>query len=174
MKKVIFCAVIASLLAACSSTPIKSDDNSAAKASDTTQSTANTNATTGSVGSSTAQASSHNTSAVAPVERSVYFDYDKYDVNGKYSTMIMANATYLQSHPDVKVKLEGNTDERGGAEYNLALGQKRAEAVRKMMAVIGVADKQMEAISFGKEKPKAIGSNEASWAENRRTDIHYQ
>ena len=80
----------------------------------------------------------------------------------------------MNSHGNRKVVIQGNTDDRGGSEYNLALGQKRAEAVRKAMSLMGVPDSQMEAVSFGKEKPKALGNNEAAWAENRRADIVYQ
>jgi peptidoglycan-associated lipoprotein len=79
----------------------------------------------------------------------------------------------LAAHKDRKVIIQGNTDERGGSEYNLALGQKRAEAVRKSMSVMGVAETQMEAVSLGKEKPKATGHDEAAWAQNRRADIVY-
>jgi peptidoglycan-associated lipoprotein len=90
-------------------------------------------------------------------KRSVYFGFDQYSVDSKYNALIEAHAAYLKSHPDAHVTLEGNTDERGGSEYNLALGQKRAEAVRKMMELSGAPAKQMEAISFGKERPKAAG-----------------
>ncbi|MBR5999979.1 MAG: OmpA family protein, partial [Oxalobacter sp.] len=81
---------------------------------------------------------------------------------------------YLNTHKARRVVIQGNTDERGGREYNLALGQKRAEAVRRQMAMHGVSENQMEAVSFGKEKPKAEGHNEAAWAQNRRADIVYQ
>jgi peptidoglycan-associated lipoprotein len=107
-------------------------------------------------------------------KRSVYFDYDSYSVKDEFKPMLEAHAKYLNSHKDRKVIIQGNTDERGGREYNLALGQKRAEAVRKSMALLGVPDAQMEAVSLGKEKPKATGSDEAAWAENRRADLVYQ
>ena len=107
-------------------------------------------------------------------QRSVYFDFDSYVVKGEYQPVVDAHARYLNSHGDRKVVIQGNTDDRGGREYNLALGQKRAEAVRKAMSLMGVSDNQMEAVSFGKEKPKATGNNEAAWAENRRADIVYQ
>jgi peptidoglycan-associated lipoprotein len=106
-------------------------------------------------------------------KRSVYFDYDSYTVKSDYNTMMAAHAKYVASQGR-KIMIEGNTDERGGAEYNLALGQKRAESLRTSLAQLGVPEKQMEAVSFGKEKPKASGSDEAAWAENRRADIHYQ
>ncbi|MEY4209366.1 MAG: hypothetical protein RLZZ20_2518 [Pseudomonadota bacterium] len=106
-------------------------------------------------------------------KRSIYFDLDSYVVKDEFKPVIDAHAQYLVSRKDRKIIIQGNTDERGGSEYNLALGQKRAEAVRRSLQALGVPDSQMEAISFGKEKPKAQGSNEASWAENRRADIVY-
>lgn len=106
-------------------------------------------------------------------KRSVYFDLDSYVVKDEFKPVVEAHAKYLIAHSDRKVIIQGNTDERGGSEYNLALGQKRAEAVRRALAVLGVSDAQLEAVSFGKEKPKAAGSNEAAWAENRRSDIAY-
>ena len=107
-------------------------------------------------------------------KRSVYFDFDSYTVKAEYQPVVSAHANYLNGHGSQKVVIQGNTDERGGREYNLALGQKRAEAVRQSMSLMGVPDSQMEAVSFGEEKPKALGSNEAAWAENRRADIVYQ
>jgi peptidoglycan-associated lipoprotein len=107
-------------------------------------------------------------------KRSVYFDYDSFVVKDDYHGLIVAHARYLQAHAATHVIVQGNTDERGGSEYNLALGQKRAEAVRRALSLSGVADNQIEAVSFGKEKPKALGHDEASWAENRRADIVYQ
>ena len=104
---------------------------------------------------------------------SVYFDYDSYVLKPEYTPVVSAHSKYLGSNKGAKVVIQGNTDERGGSEYNLALGQKRAEAVRKALILMGAADSQTEAVSFGKEKPKAIGSNEAAWAENRRADIVY-
>jgi len=106
-------------------------------------------------------------------KRSIYFDFDSYIVKDEFRGVIDAHAKYLLSHKDRKVVLQGNTDERGGSEYNLALGQRRAEAVRKQLTLMGVPDAQMEAVSFGKEKPRAQGRDEASWAENRRVDLVY-
>lgn len=106
-------------------------------------------------------------------KRSVYFDFDSYIVRDADKSVVENHAQFLNKNKSRKVLIQGNTDERGGAEYNLALGQKRAEAVRKSMAAMGVADTQLEAVSLGKEKPKASGSDEAAWAENRRADIVY-
>ena len=106
-------------------------------------------------------------------KRSIYFDLDSYTVKDEFKPVLEAHARYLNANKSRQIVIQGNTDERGGREYNLALGQKRAEAVRRSMALLGVQESQMEAVSFGKEKPKALGSDEAAWAENRRADIAY-
>ena len=106
-------------------------------------------------------------------EKSVYFGFDEYTVQTKYQKMLSAHAGYLKANPKQKIIIQGNTDERGTAEYNLALGQRRSDAVRKSLNLMGVSDDQMEAVSFGKEKPKAEGDSEAAFAENRRADIVY-
>ncbi|QET03791.1 peptidoglycan-associated lipoprotein Pal [Cupriavidus pauculus] len=106
-------------------------------------------------------------------KRSVYFDFDSYTVKSDYQSVLSAHAQYLNANKSRKVLIQGNTDERGTSEYNLALGQKRAEAVRRSLNSLGVADSQLEAVSLGKEKPKALGHDEAAWAENRRADIVY-
>jgi len=105
--------------------------------------------------------------------RSVYFDFDKYEVKEEFNSMLSAHANYLTSHKARHILVQGNTDERGGQEYNLALGQKRAVAVTKALSALGASASQMEAVSLGKEKPKAVGNDEAAWAENRRADIVY-
>lgn len=106
--------------------------------------------------------------------RSVYFDFDSFVVRADGKPVVENHSAYLNKNQQRKVLIQGNTDERGGTEYNLALGQKRAEAVRKAMNALSVADTQLEAVSLGEEKPKAQGHDEAAWAENRRADIVYQ
>jgi len=106
-------------------------------------------------------------------QRSVYFDLDSYVVREDGKPVVQSHSDYLNKNKGRKILIQGNTDERGGTEYNLALGQKRAEAVRRSMATLGVSDSQMEAVSLGEEKPKATGSGEAAWSENRRADIVY-
>lgn len=108
-----------------------------------------------------------------PNERSVYYDFDKSSLSAADRKLVEAHAQYLREHPDVKVKVEGNADERGSKEYNLALGQRRAEAVTKAMTILGINDQRVEAVSYGEEKPKANGHDEKAWAENRRSDILY-
>ena len=107
-------------------------------------------------------------------KRSVYFDYDSNVVKDEYRATIQAHAKYLVENRNARVRLEGNTDERGSREYNLALGQRRADAVKKIMAVLGVPESRMETISFGEEQPKDQGHDESAWSKNRRTDIVYQ
>ena len=107
-------------------------------------------------------------------KKSVYFDFDSFVVKSEYQSVVEAHGKYLASTKNRRIVVEGNTDERGGREYNLALGQKRAEAVKQRLMLLGAADAQIETVSFGKEKPKAVGSNEEAWAQNRRADIVYK
>ena len=108
-------------------------------------------------------------------KRSVYFDYDSNAVKDEYRGLVQAHSRYLTADKrDAKIRIEGNCDERGSREYNLALGQRRAEAVKKVMTVLGVNDNRIETVSYGEEKPKSQGHDEQAWAENRRADIRYQ
>ena len=106
-------------------------------------------------------------------KRSVYFDFDSNAVKDEYRGLIQAHARYMGDHRDTHIRIEGNCDERGSREYNLALGQRRAEAVKKIMTVLGVSDGRIETVSYGEEKPVAQGHDEAAWAQNRRADIKY-
>jgi peptidoglycan-associated lipoprotein len=103
--------------------------------------------------------------------RVVYFDFDSYTIKDEYRGLIEANAKALAGAKAKRMTVEGHTDERGGREYNLALGQKRAETVARAMSLLGVSADQVEAVSFGKERPAAQGSDEAAWAKNRRAEI---
>ncbi len=105
--------------------------------------------------------------------RSVYFDFDAALLKPEFSSLAERQGKYLAANPQLVVRVEGNTDERGSAEYNLALGQKRAEAVSKALKIYGVKDSQLNVVSWGKEKPKAQGHDESAWAQNRRADIVY-
>ena len=106
-------------------------------------------------------------------KRSIFFDYDSFEVKDEYRSALEAHAAYLLSKRESKVIIQGNTDDRGSREYNLALGQKRAEAVRKALAVLGVSEGQLEAVSFGEEKPRTEGDTESAYTDNRRADITY-
>ena len=108
------------------------------------------------------------------VARIVYFDFDSYTIKPEFQSLIDGHARFLKANPQRRVSIEGHTDERGGREYNLALGQKRSEAVRRALGLLGVPDNQIEAVSFGKEKPAAQGTGEDVWAQNRRAEITYR
>ncbi len=107
-------------------------------------------------------------------KRSIYYDFDKFDVKDEYKPMIEAHAAYLRDHPEAKVLIQGNTDERGSREYNVALGQRRADGVKKLILLLGAREDQVEAVSLGEEKPKAQGTSEEAYAQNRRCDILYK
>jgi peptidoglycan-associated lipoprotein len=109
--------------------------------------------------------------AAASAPRIVYFDFDSFVIKDEFRPLVEANAKRLVAARNQRITVEGHTDERGGREYNLALGQKRAEAVTKALALLGAGEAQMEAVSFGKERPAAQGSDEAAWAKNRRAEI---
>jgi peptidoglycan-associated lipoprotein len=106
-------------------------------------------------------------------KRSIYFDFDSFVIKDEYRSVLEAHAAYMLANPSRKIVIQGNTDERGSREYNIALGQKRAEAVRRALSTLGVPEAQAEAVSFGEERPTATGTDEASFAENRRADIVY-
>jgi peptidoglycan-associated lipoprotein len=144
------------LLSACSST--KLDNVSDAKASSSVASVV---------------ADHLNPNSAISKERSVYFGFDQFDIKADQAGVVERQGKYLAANGALKVRVEGNADERGGREYNLALGQKRAEAVARGMKAYGVKDGQVEPVSFGSEKPKAEGHDEAAWAQNRRADVAY-
>jgi peptidoglycan-associated lipoprotein len=106
-------------------------------------------------------------------KRSVYFDYDKFEVKAEYKDLVTAHAKFLAENRQFKMLIQGNTDERGSREYNLALGQKRADALKKMLVLLGAREDQVESVSLGEEKPKNEGQSEAAFAENRRGDMLY-
>ena len=105
------------------------------------------------------------------LRQSVYYEFDQYDVKAEYRRLVEQHAAWLRGNPRARLIIVGNTDERGTSEYNLALGQRRAESVTKMLVLMGAREEQIEAVSFGKEKPRARGHDEAAWAENRRSDF---
>jgi peptidoglycan-associated lipoprotein len=178
MRKWLIALFVVAALAGCKSSDTQTaapvDDKSAAdaKAADG----ASTRGVTGS-GVTGAQGSAmqpHKDPAnILSQKRSVYFDYDQFVIKDEFRATVEAHAKYLQGNRALRITLQGNTDERGTREYNIALGQKRADAVKKLMILLGASEVQIETVSFGKEKPRRPGSDEASWAENRRVDIVY-
>ncbi|MEO1767441.1 peptidoglycan-associated lipoprotein Pal [Thiobacter aerophilum] len=175
MKRLSLGLLLVSLLAGCASTEPAKEQPRAAVEDRTAQPT-----TAG--GEGAARPLVPPTTSVNPLtdpnnilsKRSIYFDYDSDAIKPEYKAIIEAHARYLLEHKAAKVFLQGNADERGSREYNLALGQRRADAVRKMMSVLGVPESQMESVSFGEEKPRATCHDESCWSQNRRVDIVYQ
>lgn len=168
-KRVSIALSVAALLAGCSS-GVKLDENSAA---------ANGGANTSGAASGVAGVDLTGSQIDADggpkgVGRVVYFDFDSFVVKPDAQGLVDANARFIKADASRKVTIEGHTDERGGREYNLALGQKRAEAVRRSLTLLGVSDNQVEAVSFGEEKPAAAGSNESAFSQNRRAEISYR
>jgi peptidoglycan-associated lipoprotein len=105
--------------------------------------------------------------------RSVYFDYDQFSVKEEFKPVVSAHARYLSQNRAAHATIQGNTDERGSREYNIALGQRRADSVKKMMTLLGAPSGQIETVSFGEEKPRSQGHDEQAYTENRRADIVY-
>ena len=106
-------------------------------------------------------------------KRSIFYDYDKYDVKDEYKPLLQAHARYLAQNSNAKMLIQGNADERGSREYNIALGQKRADGVKKMLQLMGVQESQMESVSLGEEKPRCTDNTEGCYAQNRRSDMLY-
>ncbi|NLY65876.1 MAG: peptidoglycan-associated lipoprotein Pal [Alcaligenaceae bacterium] len=154
IAKTLAIATIAASLAACSSTPLD-----------------------GSTGAGDSSASGvmdpFNPNSPLAQQRSVYFAFDSYVVEQQYQPLVQMHAQYLAANSQQRIRIEGNTDARGSSEYNLALGQRRSVAVGNQLVQQGVGVNQIEAVSFGKERPKASGNTEEAHAENRRADINY-
>ena len=106
-------------------------------------------------------------------KRSIFYDYDKYDVKDEYKPLLGAHARYLAQNRSAKMLIQGNCDERGSREYNIALGQKRADGVKKMLQLMGAKESQMESVSLGEEKPRCTEQDEACYSQNRRSDMLY-
>ncbi|APV51794.1 peptidoglycan-associated lipoprotein [Betaproteobacteria bacterium GR16-43] len=174
MYKTALSLAIATVLAACSSTDAKKDVPVTDLSSNTqkpvpTQASNTTGITSPNVGGNP---------LVDPnnilFKRSVYFDFDSNAVKDEFRPVVQAHSKFMTSDKrDAKIRIEGNCDERGSREYNLALGQRRAEAVKKVMTVLGVQDGRIETVSFGEEKPASAGHDESAWQQNRRADIKY-
>jgi len=170
MNRGLFSVLLVTLLAGCAGQDVKDQPKAAVEDKTATQAGADT------------KPADQQSVAANPLKdpnnilskRSVYYDFDKSDVKDEYKPMVEAHAKYLTGHKDAKVAVQGNCDERGSREYNIALGNRRADSVRKVMNVIGAPDSQIEVVSFGEEKPRATCHDESCWKENRRSDIVYQ
>jgi peptidoglycan-associated lipoprotein len=171
MKRIFAPALLALLIVGCSSTPDAPEQNAAPVEGRDGAGVATV--TAGGVNGNQLPAILTDPKSILS-KRSVYFDYDKYDVKSEYTDLVTAHAKFLSGNRQFKMLVQGNTDDRGSREYNLALGQKRADAVKKMLVMLGAREEQVESVSLGEEKPKNEGANEAAWAQNRRGDMLYQ
>ena len=180
MQRLLLALATTALIAGCSS-GVKLDE---VPVEDRTATAVGTTGSTGAGGDANAAGSrnvapvdlaNNNNMAPGPASsRIVFFDYDSYVVKPEAQGIIENNARFLRANNNRRAVIEGHTDERGGREYNLALGQRRAEAVRRSLGLLGVPDSQIEAVSFGKEKPASTGSDEAAYSQNRRAEITYR
>jgi peptidoglycan-associated lipoprotein len=179
MNKLAIAALVAIFLAGCQSTPTTQapvEDKSATPSTSTPSGATTSGTTTGGVTGTPGTGSGTN-----PLrdpnnilsKRSVFFEFDSFTVADQYKPIVEAHAKYLAANRSARVTLQGHADERGSREYNIALGQKRADAVKRMMTVMGTQETIVETVSFGKEKPRNMGHDESAWAENRRVDIIY-
>ena len=173
MKKLLIPALLATLLAACGSSPMNEDGGGAPVESRTGSSSGVAPVVAGGVDSLGLPRELTDRSSKLS-NRSIYFDLDKYEIREADKDLVAAHAKYLNANRGFKILVQGNTDERGTPEYNLSLGQKRADAVKRALSLLGVREDQIESVSLGEEKPKNPGHDEAAWSENRRADILYR
>jgi len=179
MKRYLLAMMMTALLAACSSTPTKEQDGAAVedRGGATAQQPVKPSTATGPTTTPLAPKSVSGNPLKDPSnilsKRSVYFEFDSNIVKDEFKPLVSAHARYLQQNRGTKMTVQGHADERGSREYNLALGQRRADAVRQMMQLLGAQNEQIETVSFGEEKPRGAGHDEKSWAENRRADLAY-
>jgi len=164
------------LIGGCASEQVKQPSSSAsASASSATTATPRTGSQPGTMAVAPGRVAAnplHDPNSIL-AKRSVYYDFDQYDIKAEYRPIVEAHAAYLRNHDSAVLRIEGNADERGSREYNLALGQRRADSVKRAIQLLGIPDQRVEAISWGEEKPKTAGHDEAVWAAHRRSDILY-
>jgi peptidoglycan-associated lipoprotein len=173
MKNIALSIALAGILAACGSQEVKKDVPVADRSSTPPTSTAGPGPTATAAVNPGITADPLKDPSNVLAKRSVFFDFDSNAVKDEYRGLVQAHSKYMSDKRDSKLKIEGNCDERGSREYNLALGQRRAESVKKVMTVLGVQDGRIETTSYGEEKPRAPGHDESAWAQNRRADIKY-
>jgi peptidoglycan-associated lipoprotein len=178
MKKILIVALISGALAACSSDPAKEQDGAKVEerkptvVDRTPVVPADKDATKGIKDDSLSSAALKDPNNILS-KRSVFFDYDSNIVKDEFKPLVTAHARYLQQNAKAKMRIEGNADDRGSREYNLALAQRRADAVKQALQLLGARPDQVETVSFGEEKPKCSDASESCWAQNRRGDIAY-
>jgi len=168
-------AALLVLLGGCQTTPKTETGVPVEERTPSTSSTTTTGSSAGGVSGSATASTTNPLKDPRSIlsKRSVYFDFDRYEVKDEFKPLVEAHAKYLSGNKSARMTVQGNCDERGSREYNIALGQRRADQVKRMMALYGATDNQVETVSFGKEKPRNPGHDEGAWAENRRDDMVY-
>jgi peptidoglycan-associated lipoprotein len=166
VKKIIFSILLAGLLASCASKEAKQESQQST--------TPETGVARGTVQTFGEQPAYQPVAKALPTERSIYFDFDKSFIKDQYRPVVQANGQYQVDNSSARVTIQGNCDERGSREYNLGLGQRRADSVKRALMALGASARNIETISFGKEKPRCTEHNESCWSQNRRADIVYQ
>ena len=172
MKKVLFSVMGMALLYGCASTPIETQ-NAPVPAPAATPGSSSQSPTARPLPSPEVQGNPLKDAASELSKRSVYYELDKYDIADQYRPILQAHGKYLAEHRGTKMLIQGNCDERGSREYNIALGQRRADGVKRMLMLMGATESQLESVSLGEEKPRCEEHNEACWAKNRRSDMLY-
>lgn len=185
MKKVLLPVLLSSMLIACSGTGDKAPTSSAGAGAGTASAGVSdagvSRVKIGALGSGVDPATAGRTGGVAALtdpnhilsDRTVYFDFDSFVIKSEFAPLVEAHAAFLKANGQMRMMVQGNTDERGSREYNLALGQKRSEAVKRALVLLGVNEAQVESVSLGEEKPRCTDQAESCWGENRRSDILY-
>ena len=173
MKKILLSVLFTSLLAACASKEVQEQSKATVEDRTPTQQPTTAPKTAPVQQGSVAADPLHDPNNILS-HRSVYYDFDKSVIKDEYRALVDAHAQYLSSNRSARVTLQGNCDERGSREYNLALGQRRADSVKKAMTVLGASSSQIQTVSYGKEKPRCTEHAESCWWQNRRSDIVYQ
>lgn len=172
MKRIMLSMLLAGLLAACASQQAKEESKAGVEERTPTQPEAQPS-TAPAQQKSVAMDPLHDPNNILS-KRSIYYDFDKSIIRDEYRSLVEAHAHYLVGNRSARTTIQGNCDERGSREYNLALGQRRADAVKNAMTVLGAAKSQIETVSFGKEKPRCTEHNESCWSQDRRSDVVYQ
>ena len=171
MKKALFPALALALIYGCASTPTAETKPAEPQASPATPPASPPSSTVQPIQPSTVQGESLKEGTLA--KRSVYYDLDKYDIKAEYRPLLQAHGKYLAEHRNAKMLVQGNCDERGSREYNIALGQRRSEGVKRMLVLMGATESQVEPVSLGEEKPRCTEHAEGCWSQNRRSDMLY-
>jgi len=172
MKKALFCLLSLALLYGCASTPIEPESTPVAPPA-STPGPATESPAARPLPTPTMQISPLKDPASELSKRSVFYELDKYDIKDEYRPILQAHGRYLAEHRGTKMLVQGNCDERGSREYNIALGQRRADGVKRMLLLLGATESQVESVSLGEEKPRCEEHSEGCWSQNRRSDMLY-